>query len=89
MKRMTVTEAKRLARKARTMGSFAVSSTIREYWCPLGAARDQQSHRIAVHHMVWDAAPSAAAIDKAFAEHYTARYSEDRCPCVPTGDYES
>lgn len=88
MKRMAITEAKRLARKARTMGSFAMSSTVREYWCPLGSARDQVSHRVAVHHMAWDSAPNAAAIDKAFVEHYTARYEEDRCSCLPSGDYD-
>lgn len=86
---MTITQCRNLAREARGKGHFAVSATVREYWCPLSLrAGDRPAHKVAVWHEVWASGPSAAAVDKAFVEHYTARYPEDRCAHVDRSEWE-
>lgn len=86
---MTITECKRLARLARAKGHFAVSRTVREYWCPLSLkAGDRPAHRVAVHHLPWADGPNVAAVDKAFVEHCTAHYPEDRCAHVDQNEWE-
>jgi hypothetical protein len=80
---MTTTRARALARRARTYYSYFRSSpqTI-ELPCPLDVGNGRPAHRVTVWHQVWETV-TAARIDAAFIEHYTAVYDEDRCPHVP------
>jgi hypothetical protein len=86
MAKMTVTEAKRLARVSRSKGYFAVSATISEYWCPLSLQAGRNSHRVAVHHFPWDDGPAVVAVDRAFVEHLRVEWPEDRCEYVAQDD---
>jgi hypothetical protein len=80
---MTKTRAHALARRARaTHGHFRTSPTTIELFCPLDTGHGRLAHRVTVWHQVWET-PTAAQIDAAFIEHYTAPYDEDRCHHVP------
>lgn len=72
---MTKKEISRLVRLARERGSFKVSATEREFFCPLDmeakrAAHDRTiAHRFTVYHLAWESPDSVAAVTKALLEH--------------------
>lgn len=85
---MTATEARRLARLARSYGYFAGREDgmlVRRYICPLTALVGAGGrHDVVVHHLAWET-PNAKKVDAAFVQHFTDPLSHDdggRCPHV-------
>lgn len=86
--RMTVAEARRLARLARSRGHFVGREHGEPVWrftCPLtGIVGAGGRHDVLVYHLAWET-PSAPKIDAAFVEHFTDPMSHEdggRCPHV-------
>lgn len=76
---MTKTEARRLARVARSRGHMVLDTYRIELFCPLSGQHGRTLHRVTVaRNLVWQKF-TAPMIEAAFIEHFCSEYEEDRC----------